>query len=81
MNFYITPGAKSFLQEEELGTLVARFVNKDWGETSEDSVQMNIEAAETKDQIFAKYVVRNQDLFIITDYGHEVTTVLLAEDY
>lgn len=79
--WYLTAGANAFLENEENEELVGKFLSKDWGDTHEEDKEMNNEALETKDRIVAKYIVRDTDIFIIREYGHEVTTILLASEY
>lgn len=79
--WYLTAGANAFLEKKENEELVGKFLSKDWGDTHEEDKEMNNEASETKDRIVAKYIVRDTDIFIIREYGHEVTTILLASEY
>ena len=53
----------------------------DWGVTCQHDWEMNDQALETKNQIVAKYNTHINDIFIITDPGSEVTTVLFCSEY
>ena len=55
--------------------------NNDWGEASEESKRMNDEALTTKDGIMGVYSIGDEKIWIITDAGHELTTVLFPDDY
>ena len=43
--------------------------------------QQNDEAAEHMGYILSAYTVKNTKIWIITDYGWDVTTILLPEEY
>ena len=58
-----------------------RYRKHDWGEASEDSKRMNDEALTTKDDILGVYTIGDEKIWIMTDAGHEVTTILLPDDY
>ena len=81
MQWLITPGAKEFLTEDESKMIVRKYCEGDWGDTSKTDKKMNDQALEPKERVLAKYIVRDTDIFIITDYGHEVTTIILADEY
>lgn len=53
----------------------------DWGNTSEEDKPLNDEAVKTKDRIMAEYNIGEDRIWIITDYGHEMTTVLFPHEY
>lgn len=58
-----------------------RYQKHDWGEASEDSKRMNDEALTTKDDILGVYTIGDEKIWIMTDAGHEVTTILFPDDY
>lgn len=80
-NWYTTRGSNDYLTQEESREIATRYMNHDWGDTCESDSEMNNEALSTKDRIVSKYVVRGTPLFIITDPGHEITTIMLAGEY
>ena len=53
----------------------------DWGRCSPESVEMNNEATHNKEKIMSIYVFSGVVIWIITDYGHKQTTILLPSDY
>lgn len=60
---------------------LGRYIMQDWGDTSEEDKQLNDEAVKTKERIIAEYNIVDERILIITDYGHEVTTVLFPTEY
>lgn len=60
-----------------------KFMEHDWGQTAEDSVESNNLAVQEggADQIFAVYKQNDFTLWIITEYDGSVTTLLFPEDY
>lgn len=76
-----TTMANKLLGEDGIANLLYRHSHGDWGDIAEDSIAMNSESIESGDSILSKYTVDNHDYFIITDYGHELTTVMLTEEY
>jgi len=64
--------------------LLQRHVTGDFGDLCESDIEVNNEALETKDMILSSYVledVNNLKVYVITDAGHETTTVLLPSEY
>lgn len=57
------------------------FALHDWGATCSEDWQKNEEALFLNEQIVAKYKTCLGDIFIITEAGHDVTTVLFCSDY
>lgn len=60
---------------------VKKYVRCDWGDTSEHDKLLNDEAVETKGRILAGYKIGDEKIWIITDYGHESTTILFPSEY
>lgn len=55
-----------------------RYFNRDWGDTCKEDWKMNDNALKYKnDRIVASY----NEIFIITEHDHSVTTILLKEEY
>lgn len=77
----ITPGAKDALDQDKIQDLIWRHANLDFGDIPPHDVQMNMEAIETKDRIMSSYKIGKEKIWVITDAGHEVTTILLPEEY
>lgn len=69
---------KQFAQDIE--NSVVAFALDDWGITCSADWEMNTIATITNDQIVAKYHTCLDDIFIITDSGGEVTTVLFCNE-
>lgn len=86
-NFYMTVGIASFMKDsrERCGLIedcVRKYINRDWGATSEEGRELNNEAVKNRrDRIFATYEVGEEKVFIITEADRSATTVLLASEY
>lgn len=77
----ITTGAMEVLDQGKIQDLIWKHANLDFGDTPPQDVQMNMEAIETKDRIMSSYKIGKEKIWVITDAGHEVTTILLPEEY
>lgn len=78
---YITQGVKNSISTNSIQSLLARHVSGNFGDACPDSHSMNIEAIKTKERIFSVYHVGGLKVYVITDDGHSVTTVLLPTEY
>ncbi len=58
-----------------------RHFSGDYGDIPAEEIQMNNEAVKDKDQIMSVYRNGSESIWIITDHGHEVTTVLFPSEY
>ena len=79
-----TPGALTALERAEHlpAEFLLRHKSGDWGELDPDDLQVNEEALQHCGRIVSVYQTRLQDsLWLITDAGWEVTTLLLPEEY
>ena len=79
-----TPGALGTLERAEHlpAEFLLRHKSGDWGERDPDDLQVNEEALLSRGRIVSVYQTRLQDsLWLITDAGWEVTTLLLPEEY
>lgn len=55
-----------------------RYFNRDWGDTCKEDWKMNDNALKHgNNRIVASY----DNIFIITEHDHSVTTILLKEEY
>lgn len=66
---------------EDVKKAICAYASKDWGISKQDSVDMNNIAVDTLGYILAVYETCKGSIFIITDQGHEVTTVLFTDEY
>ena len=59
------------------------YLSYDWGIVSDDSKEMNKKALYSKDSIMGVYEIMggSETIWIMTDPGHEVTTILFPEEY
>lgn len=77
----ITPSALEILGEQGAFRLLDKHCHGDWGVAEEDSVLLNDEAIKSKDMILSVYMTNNNKFFVITEYQHTHTTIMLAEEY
>lgn len=71
------------LDYNEVEKCLAKFKTGDWGNVPESDRLLNDEAVLEKGQIIDSYYdeIKKKKFWIITDDGHETTTVLLPEEY
>jgi len=79
----MTSGAKdAFADAENPKEYLDRHFSGDWGDAPPEDKAKNDRAISTKDMILSAYVLKNgKKIWIITDPGHEVTTILLPDEY
>jgi ubiquitin-protein ligase len=83
-NIMATPGAANALEESKQSAdeFLYRHFNGDWGQVPEEDASTNERAVTTRGTIMSAYTTRiGRKIWIITDPGHEVTTILLPEEY
>lgn len=82
----MTRGIANFVKESykfagEVPNILLRYVNKDWGNTSESDAKLNDEALLTGDRVFAVYETSIGKVYIITEADRSYTTILLPSEY
>lgn len=82
----LTPGVEALLKFPnmpgvELSPLINRHQSGDWGDMPPEDKLVNNAAIETLNRIFSCYQLNGTTVWIITDAGHGVTTVLLPDEY
>lgn len=77
----ITPGAKEYLDSEDVIDGIRRHAHGDYGDISEEDWQANVEALETGDRLLSAYYSGDTRFWIITEGDRSATTVLLPEEY
>lgn len=65
----------------ELLKIVMRYWQQDWGDLCKEDKELNDKALITKDRVLAAYNTTEGKVYIITDAGHKVTTILFASEY
>jgi len=65
----------------ELLNATMRYCNQDWGDLCDEDKALNNKALITKDRVLAAYNTTEGKVYIITDAGHKVTTILFASEY
>jgi hypothetical protein len=61
--------------------LLDRHASGDWGLVPLDDAEENEAALPEKGMVMSKYMINSREVWIITDRGHAVTTVLLPSEY
>lgn len=80
--FAMTPGARDALEGDIPERYLDRHFSGDWGEIPDEDRPINEESLTTKGMILSAYTTRKGDkIWVITDPGHEVTTILLPSEY
>ena len=64
----------------ELLKIIKRYWQKDWGDISDDKKRNN-KALKSKEMVRALYYTSKGKIYIITDAGHQATTILFASEY
>ena len=65
----------------DVSKLLSRHVSGDWGDLCEDDKNENTNAIQDGNRIFSSYIVKDQKIWIITEWDRSLTTVLLPSDY
>lgn len=67
---------------KEVIQALSKFLTCDWGDTSLADKRLNDRAIKYgDDRIVAKYITSKGDIFIITEVGSTITTILFADEY
>lgn len=78
----ITRGAINELSADEVSECLLRHIEGDWGDLSQEDLELNDEALENEARLLSRYVSRNgMPFWIITEWDRSVTTILLPEEY
>ncbi len=83
-NIMLTRGAQAALDEskEAPEKFLARHFHGDYGDIGEEDVDRNKDGIESRGMVLSSYKTsKGTKIWVITDPGHEVTTLLLPEDY
>lgn len=78
-----TPGANEVMRRLGLHPLLilARHMTGDWGECDPEDARENERAVKSGDRIMSVYKFGEDTLWVITDAGHETTTILTPDEY
>jgi|SaaInlV_100m_DNA_2_1039680.scaffolds.fasta_scaffold140290_2 hypothetical protein len=79
-----TPGALAMLagNGQTPSEFISRHHNREQGELGNEDHQANDESVKSKGQILSVFKAKDESkVWVITDPGHEVTTVLLPSEY
>ena len=81
---YLTIGAKHTLHDLKIEPvkLIKRHITGDWGELPHDDIAENKYALKHKGRILSSYqIAEGVKVWVITEAGWEVTTLLLPSEY
>ena len=79
-----TPASLEALADagESVFTYLERHLSGDWGDIDSEDTYANVYALEHDLRLLSAYKLKNgQRIYIITEWDHSVTTVLLPEEY
>jgi len=79
-----TPGALAAIKKagQQPGEFLTRHINRDWGDLDEEDRKENEYSLERGFRLLSAYKTNAGDrLWIITEAGRSVTTLLLPEEY
>lgn len=82
----MTHGIANFIEEnnlfEELGKIVVRHANGDWGDVPAEDKRSNDRAFKNgDDRILSSYKLGGEKVWVITEWDRSVTTVLFPSEY
>lgn len=78
----ITANAQSALSPEDVSLALARHSQCDWGDVCAEDAKVNERGILDEGMILSSYQSsKGVNFWVITDPGHQITTVLLPEDY
>lgn len=85
-NLYATRSIESLMQEnqkfrDDINASIGKFLRNNWGATCPEDSILNDLAVKTKERVVAVYSTCKGKIWIITEYGHEVTTILFPSEY
>lgn len=86
----LTRGAEQSINRAQAVSYLRRHITGDWGVMDAEDQEQNNRSVKSKEMVMSAYpidpeVVCNghdrNTIWVITDAGHEVTTILLPEEY
>lgn len=79
----MTQGAAALIHDNNIDVagLINRHANCDWGDVCEDDKKTNDYNCLRNGMVLSCYGEKDKRLWVITDAGHAVTTLLLPEEY
>lgn len=77
----VQPLAADPVRGIEVGNCLLRHLKGDWGDVPDEDKASNDVSFKTKNMLLSAYTVHGTAIWIITDPGWEVTTILLPDEY
>ena len=79
---YMTKGVSNKIDSRSIVEALVRYMQGDWGDTSQADWQANDYAAENGERILAAYHdLSGEKFWIITEWDRSATTILLPSEY
>jgi hypothetical protein len=76
-----TRGIAEQFDSLEVGALLTRHMNGDWGNLSNNDMKLNEIALTENDRVFSAYETPKGKVWVITEYDRSATTVMLSDEY
>lgn len=76
-----TIGAQEKFSAQEIASCLSRHKDGDWGDLDEQDTETNNRSVATGGMVLSRYGFGKRIMYVITDPDHQVTTVLLPEEY
>lgn len=77
----ITAGAEALAEKVDVSPLVRRHLSMDWGDVCDEDKAANDRSILASGGAHSAYNTPHGTIWIITDPGGEVTTILLPDEY
>lgn len=74
---FSTNGAREKFSAQEINSCLLRHKDGDWGDIDEQDAKTNNQSVAIGGMVLSRYAFGKRTLYIITDPGHKITTVLL----
>lgn len=65
----------------DVAVLLNRHMSGDWGDVCEEDAEANDEAAVNGDRLMSSYRMRGRKVWVITEAGHDTTTIMFPSEY
>ena len=85
-NLYATRKIDALMHEnkefsDDIHSALSKYIHNDWGDTCPEDINLNNEALNLEDRIFAVYKTCEGPVWIITDGYRCSTTILFPSEY
>ncbi len=82
----MTRGVSELVSKDEqyrkaVGGCLERYTRQDWGDICDEDKKTNRASLKSQDRIVARYDIRPEPIYIITEWDRSVTTILFPREY